>query len=258
MRSILLLLASVTAATACLYPRAEDPAHSWNYDGLTGPVRWHALAEENKICATGKHQSPINIDTKSIRLSSSAELNYPSSGDFNLTNNGHTVQATPEGTYTATLRGEKYKLVNFHFHTSSEHRVDGMGYPLEAHFVHSSVKTGALAVVGVFFEVDSRQGVSFFHKLPFRELKDKNDSVIVKKVDLQSITKRIQSVYTYSGSLTTPPCTEQVSWFVSDAPLTISVKQFRLLNKALGFNSRFTQGKPGEQNVLEAACDTKH
>lgn len=254
MRSILLLLASISATTACLYPRAEASTPSWSYDGHNGQALWHKLSEENKICATGKYQSPIDIDSSSIRLSPIAKLNYPSRGDFNLTNNGHTVEGTPEDEYTATLGGEKYKLVNFHFHASSEHRVDGLGYPLEVHFVHSNVKSGALAVVGVFFEVDSKQGASFFYKMPFRELQDKNNTVEVKELDLRSITNRIKNVYTYSGSLTTPPCTEEVSWFVSEAPLTISAKQFKQLNKAMGFNSRFTQGTPGGENVLQAGC----
>jgi carbonic anhydrase len=191
MRSILLLLASISATTACLYPRAEASTPSWSYDGHNGQALWHKLSEENKICATGKYQSPIDIDSSSIRLSPIAKLNYPSRGDFNLTNNGHTVEGTPEDEYTATLGGEKYKLVNFHFHASSEHRVDGLGYPLEVHFVHSNVKSGALAVVGVFFEVDSKQGASFFYKMPFRELQDKNNTVEVKELDLRYVALSI-------------------------------------------------------------------
>lgn len=70
----------------------------------------------------------------------------------------------------------------------------------------------------------------------------------------REIAASVRRVYTYSGSLTTPPCTEQVSWFVSESPITIPAEQFTHLKRATGFNSRYTQGGRGEQNLLQQQC----
>jgi carbonic anhydrase len=118
---------------------------------------------------------------------------------------------------------------------------------------------GNLAVFGIFFEISPRQGSSFFHKMPFGDLTAKDDSAVVEAVDLSSILSHVRNVQVrnYPGSLTTPPCSEGVSWFVAEEPLSISAAQYRDLARAVGFNSRFTQGEPGSENVLLQECKVK-
>jgi len=261
MRSIisaLLLCASTTLTSACLYKRQGEHA-AWSYDGRTGPLLWHTLSPEWAICATGANQSPIDINS-TIRTVTGSSFDYPSEADFTMLNNGHSVDSTPAAhedatAFRATLGGEHYQLVGFHFHAPSEHKINGLAYPLEVHFVHRHVRTGGLAVFGIFFDITARQGDAFFLKMPFAELQEANDTREVDDINLSSIVKHVRSsrVFSYSGSLTTPPCSEQVSWFVAERPLLISVAQYNELRHAVGSNSRYTQGPPGEKNLLQQA-----
>ena len=198
MRSLLtpvaVLLAS-SLASACIYRRAEAEA-KWSYSGVDGPLMWHKLSPAFAACGNGTNQSPIDIDSaaQEARDDVANLSDYPRSAAFNITNNGHTVQGMPAPAsdadtdappILAMLGGEPHQLVNFHFHASSEHLVDGQGYPLEAHFVHSHVKTGALAVVGVLVDVESRRGRCFFRDIPFDSLLDKGDNLVVESTILK-------------------------------------------------------------------------
>jgi carbonic anhydrase len=118
---------------------------------------------------------------------------------------------------------------------------------------------GNLAVFGIFFEISPRQGSTFFHKMPFHDLTSNNDSAVIEAVDLSSILNLVRDaqVRNYSGSLTTPPCSEGVNWFVAESPLSISAAQYQELARAVGFTSRFTQGEPGSENVLSQECKVK-
>jgi len=142
--SILLVCVS-TLTSACLYKRDGEQV-DWSYNGHSGPTAWHKLSPDNELCATGKHQSPINIDN-TITTVVGSTFNYPPKANFTMVNNGHTISSLPSvdedaTTFRSTLGGEEYELMEFHFHAPSEHRVNGLGYPLEVHFVHKRVTSG--------------------------------------------------------------------------------------------------------------------
>lgn len=171
----ILLLAS--AASACIYKRAEDDAAAarWGYTGADGPLHWHTLDAANSKCASGTNQSPINVVPELLKPADAC-FEYPNAGDFTVLNNGHTIQLTPleygaatpdysQSAYKATLDGTDFSLMQFHFHTPSEHVLNGVSYPLEIHFVHTAPETGALAVVGIFFDIVSGAGEEFTCKL---------------------------------------------------------------------------------------------
>jgi carbonic anhydrase len=135
---IALVLFSVSSLTsACIYSRSEG--QHWGYDGAIGPVMWHSLSPDNSACGMGKNQSPINVNS-AISLIDGSRFDFPTYGDFKLSNNGHTIQGEPveeeAEEFFSSLGGHEYQLKNFHFHTPSEHTLNGVGYPLEAHFVH--------------------------------------------------------------------------------------------------------------------------
>lgn len=141
--SVLLLCAS-SLVSACLYKRDGEQA-PWSYEGHNGPVLWHNLTPDNGLCGTGTNQSPINIDS-TITTVDGSSFNYPAEADFILENNGHTVDCKPSEdedatAFRSTLGGAEYQLLGFHFHAPSEHRVNGLGYPLEVHFVHKHVRS---------------------------------------------------------------------------------------------------------------------
>lgn len=135
--SSFLLLAFSFTASGCLYKRAEVP---YTYTGETGHILWHSLTPSYSKCATGKEQSPVDV-TSQFPYAQNTTLLYPSAAEFQMENNGHTIQVTPKKDLFAMLSGRKFKLLQFHFHVPSEHRLDNEFFPMEVHFVHQDVES---------------------------------------------------------------------------------------------------------------------
>ncbi|KAI5795322.1 alpha carbonic anhydrase [Peziza echinospora] len=269
--SILLLALASSLASACLYKRADGdaPAPNFSYTGETGPLGWHRIPNTNNtLCATGKNQSPINvIPGENAKLAKQIQLNYPLfDNNIEVYNNGHTILFTPKdaglkGKYGATLDGKKYKLIQFHFHGPSEHQIRSEVYPLEVHFVHQAEEGGNLAVVGVLFDLNEGFGDSLLLSTTgsLDQVKEDDKRATTDGVNFSSIVQvaNISNAFTYSGSLTTPPCTEGISWYVIEQTLSMSVKQFQKWKNIMKYNSRNTQNLPGHENLLEFATDPR-
>ncbi|KAF8473198.1 alpha carbonic anhydrase [Kalaharituber pfeilii] len=258
--SIFLVTILSTLASACIYPRADA---TYGYTGELGPLGWHYLPNST-LCATGKNQSPINVSpAEGVKLAKPLVLKYPEySQDVHVENNGHTILFTPKdaganGTYDAILEGKPYELVQFHFHTPSEHRFLEEFYPLEVHFVHQDAD-GKLAVVGVFFDLKYGWGDDLLLSTTYTldSLKENGSSKTIDHINFRSIMSVVQksSIYTYSGSLTTPPCDEAVTWYVVQDSLPMSIAQFQAWKRVMKFNSRVAQNIPGRQNLIEFAA----
>ena len=190
--SLLLISLLTTVASACIYPRAEpNKILPFTYDGETGPLGWHLLPN-NTLCAAGKHQSPINLTPTMegvVQIKDPLRLSFPQySTEIEVENNGHTIVFTPKdiGNYTSVLEGKDYKLLQFHFHAPSEHRVVDESYPLEVHFVHQD-KEGKLAVVGVFFELEFDSGDRLLSgtTLALQHLQKMGDSTTIRDVSFR-------------------------------------------------------------------------
>lgn len=205
--------------------------HAWGYEGEHGPAHWGG------DCKTGQSQSPINL-TGAAAGSPGLNLNYTTS-PVKILHNGHTVQANLDGKSTLTTGGKEYSLVQFHFHAPSEHTIDGKPADLVAHLVHKSAD-GALAVVGVLFNegVENSFLGKFWEHLPAQKSPEHDTGVTV---DLNEVLPAVRGHYAYSGSLTTPPCSEGVSWFVMHTPVTISSAQLAAFRKVIDKNVRPVQ-----------------
>ncbi|KAF8446900.1 alpha carbonic anhydrase [Terfezia claveryi] len=261
MRTQLLLTSLlITLTSACLYPRNTDRYRKlpFTYDGETGPLCWHLLPN-NTLCGAGKYQSPINI-TPNISgvtlIQEPLKLSFPNySEEVMLEHTGHTILFTPKnvGNYTSVLGGKSYKLLQFHFHAPSEHRFADESYPLEVHFVHQDTE-GKLAVVGVFFELGLDCGDKFLHESTHAldHVREMGDRYTINDINFRSIMNVTSEskVYTYAGSLTTPPCSEGVTWYVTQDSLSMSVTQFHAWKSVIKFNSRNTQNAPGMENLI--------
>ncbi len=114
---------------------------SFSYHGITGPLNWYSLdKEKNKLCAKGRHQSPIDIVGSCGPTANNPTLKIPSAPKgAKFENKGTTVEVTTNG--TLTKNGVTSKLAQFHFHTPSEHSVNGEYFPMEAHFVFKGAST---------------------------------------------------------------------------------------------------------------------
>ncbi len=209
----------------------------WTYEGDEGPAHWDDLCLGYNACA-GSSQSPVNIE-QPIADANLADIveNYNNS-TVHILNNGHTQQFNYNDGSDITVNGEKYSLLQFHFHTPSEHRVNGISYPMEVHLVHKNATTGKLAVIGILFEEGAENELlkKFIAHLPA----DKNETYddATTTYDIASLLPSGHGYYTYAGSLTTPPCSEIVTWLVLKDHVIASVEQIHQIETLEHENNR--------------------
>ncbi|KAJ3016594.1 UNVERIFIED_CONTAM: hypothetical protein HDU68_012117 [Siphonaria sp. JEL0065] len=234
-------LADIIVARGLEQPHMERRA-SWSYEGESGVSHWGHF---NTVCEAGQYQSPINFEGETFAIKEKPKLTWASLiKPFNVLNNGHTIQLQLKES-TPTLSSKQvnnldYIVQQVHFHSPSEHHIDEKYYPLEAHFVHASAD-GKLSVIGLFFEIGDWNPwiFQFENAMPVAS----NSTRAIPSLDMTPIINAIgeSEFFSYTGSLTTPPCTEGVLWLVARKPLKISQSQLDKLRKVMPFNSRTTQ-----------------
>ncbi len=233
-----LSVALVALALGAACKKADHATHEWGYEGEKGPARWGKLKPEYAACQTGTSQSPINLTGATAGAGTILPAYVPS--PVNILNNGHTIQINLNGASTLTAGGRVYRLVQFHFHTPSENQIEGNASELEVHLVHKS-DDGALAVIGIMFEPGAENPVlaSLWDHLPAEEGPEK----IVERLIIHpnGLLPADRDHYAFSGSLTTPPCSEGVAWFVMRHPLTASGAQIAAFRKLFENNARPVQ-----------------
>jgi len=218
----------VPATAAAPAPKAEEHhAPHWTYGGESGAPHWGELAPEWATCKTGVSQSPIDIVSKSAEADAKLPKLAFEYGKLPLSilNNGHTVQV-PNSTKAEIKVGDHaYQLAQFHMHSPSEHLVDGKPLDLELHLVHKDA-SGALTVVGLLFKKGKENEAlkSVFANAP-AEVTTEAKPVEKAELDLTKLLPKKHNFYNYSGSLTTPPCTEGVNWIVMETVGEVSEAQ---------------------------------
>ncbi len=216
----------VTAALALAAGTAMASDAHWGYSGEGGPEHWSTLSPEFAACGQGKNQSPINLtgfveaEMKPIALSYTGLATE-------ILNNGHAIQANYSAGSTMTINGHVFELKQFHFHSPSENQIDGEYFPMEAHFVHADTD-GNLAVIAVMYKIgDENKGMKkLWAQMPEEH---GNKEALASQVRADDLMPADKDYYRFNGSLTTPPCTEGVTWLVLKNPVTVSeaqVKQF--------------------------------
>jgi len=197
-------------------------AAHWGYEGAEGPSHWAELSSEFDTCATGKNQSPINLTHMVKGDLPALKINYAKGGQ-QIVNNGHTVQVNYTPGSTLEVDGHTYELKQFHFHTPSENNIEGESFPMEAHFVHAD-KDGNLAVVAVMFKIGdfNPELEKAWSQMPAMAGDQQQLKHVVSAANL---LPKDHNYMRFSGSLTTPPCTEGVSWFVMKGYDTASKEQ---------------------------------
>ena len=208
-----------------IMPAAAMASH-WSYEGEGSPEHWGALSEEYKTCQTGMNQSPINIDKTLAAHLSALSVHY-TDGPVTLINNGHTIQAGLKTTTgdTVAIDDVIFTLQQFHFHAPSENTVHGRHYAMEAHLVHKDAK-GDTAVVAVMFDVgaENTELNKLWAAMPEKTEQGAN---ITTQMDLNALLPADKTYWRFSGSLTTPPCSEGVIWIVLKHPMTLSNAQLK-------------------------------
>ncbi len=202
----------------------------WDYDdtGTAGPSNWGNLSPDFALCGTGQAQSPINFisGTEVTAELKKLKTDYDSDG-LNVQNNGHTIQVNVAPGSTIKTPTGKYALLQYHFHFKSEHTVDGVHAGLEAHFVHMN-KKGKLGVLGVFVEEDPEGKENEALKTILENAPhDIAKNTLTEEIDVEALLpdEKIEHFWHYTGSLTTPPCSEGVKWYVAQKHIYASAEQ---------------------------------
>jgi len=241
---ILILAASLLSASALVLD-AQEP-HSWGYSGEHGPDHW---SEVSATCGLGKTQSPIDIvDPKKEKLPT-IDFAYHAT-PLNVVNNGHTIQVNYAPGSSIVRDGKTYELTQFHFHHVSENAIHGKHAPMELHLVHQA-QDGSLAVVAVMLNEGKANKVinTVWSNIGPEEGKENTPASV--KVDAAGLLPGKRGYYTFTGSLTTPPCSENVLWLVLEKPMTLSKEQIAKFAAIYPDNARPVQPLNG-RIVLES------
>ncbi|MFC1690164.1 carbonic anhydrase [Pseudomonadota bacterium] len=224
--SLLVLFASSNAQAA------GSDAH-WSYEGDAGPEHWSELSADFSRCQGGQNQSPVDLvaDFK-VNL---PELVFDYHGTpIRETNNGHTIMlnAAPGNFLSVPERQVKAELKQAHFHSPSEHTINGEHFSMEIHLVHSN-EEGHLFVVGVMVE-EGEENPMLNRIWSFMPEQVGGTSESPLTVFEAGVLPPTRNYFSYAGSLTTPPCSEGVSWIVLREPLTASAEQVERFKQRVG------------------------
>jgi len=198
----------------------EKHAVHWGYEGAMGPDRW---GDEFPTCAKGKSQSPLNIKGPFEKAQFGVAPDYKP-GQLKIINNGHTIQVNVPPGSKLRIDSKPFELVQFHFHRPSEEQIDGKPAAMVVHFVHKN-DAGRLAVLGVLLkEGNENPGINtLWAHAPQKEGPEiAPEGVMFNPANL---LPREYEFYSYEGSLTTPPCTEGVRFFILKAQVNITKEQ---------------------------------
>ena len=224
---------------------AQQTGAQWSYEGKEGPLNWGRLDPAYRECAVGKDQSPIDIRGAHLNKNlAPIEFHYIS-GTMTLTNTGHTVQVTaPAGSYIM-VDGVRYDLVQFHFHHPGEEAVKGKLPDMSLHLVHKSAD-GKYVVIAVRLNEGNPNAVlaALWEHLP--KTVGATDK-LTEEINAAGLLPADKGYWTYEGSLTAPPCTEGVRWFVFQQEVEISRSQLRSFGALYKVNSRLIQATRGRK-----------
>ena len=259
----------VAAKAAPKPPEKSEHDVHWSYfDGPGGPENWGNLDKANLACSAGKTQSPININVdRAIKAElPPLEFLYRAS-PLSIVDNGHTVMVKYGEGSNLLVDGRQYRLVQFHFHKPSEEAINGERTDMVVHLVHQHYD-GSLAVVGVLMTTKPAATArkSWFGSESVKEnplintlwnniplVKERVDSPSVM-IDVNQLLPADNGYFTYMGSLTTPPCSENVLWFVMKNPIYVSEAQVKNFDRLYPMNARPLQPK-GDRVIKEAVTN---
>ncbi len=216
---------------------AHEEAH-WSYEGATGPDRWGDLDAADKVCAIGSQQSPIDIDSSIPAELPPLKFAWARQADA-IVNNGHTIQLNFDDGGVLKVGADAYRLVQFHFHHPAEHLIDDKAFAMEIHFVHSNSK-GGLGVIGVLVK-PGKSNAAFAKIVASMPTVEGPPVKASPGVNPAGLLPKERGYYFYSGSLTTPPCSETVEWMLLKQPIEVAAADIAAFAKLYPMNARPVQ-----------------
>ena len=230
---VMLIPFLVVAAGSASFAQAEGK--HWSYGKHGGPAEWGEVDPAFASCQLGKVQSPIDIRDAKVADLPAIKFDYQPA-PLRVIDNGHTIQVNYPPGSSIDVGGTRYELVQFHFHRPSEEKVDGKAHAMVAHLVHKGAD-GKLAVVAVLLDKggDNPTIHAIWSHLPKQKEKEVAAPVTI---DAARLLPSDKGYYTFEGSLTTPPCSEGVRWFVLKKPMTLTTGELTAFGKIYPMNAR--------------------
>jgi carbonic anhydrase len=238
-RPILVILCCMLFLIVAGALQEHHPEHIWDYGETVGPDHWGNLKPEFALCKDGHHQSPIDIRNPQKTNLPPIRFDYKPS-PLHIIDNGHTIMVNYGPGSFLTVGDKKYFLQQFHFHRPSEEKINGVAFDMTVHLVHTDSE-GKLAVVAVLLQQgeDNPLVRELWNDLP--KEKEKEEFLDNIQIDVSRILPSDHGYYTFSGSLTTPPCTEDVTWYVLKHPTTVSAAEIQQFSQLYRNDARPTQ-----------------
>ena len=230
-----LLVAGMVGCASKKAPEVKKEPLHWGYGELNGPLHWADLNPAYHMCKEGKNQSPVDINNTRAIAKKHIRFRYFMGGE-KIVYNGHAVEVEYLPGSLITIDGHTFELKQFHFHTPSEHTVEGKHFPMEVHFVHVD-KNGNIAVLGLFIE-EGAENLELAKLLSAFPLKEGESKKLARLANASALMPMDVDYYRYNGSLTTPPCSEGVLWAVFKKRVTASPAQIAAFSKIMGANNR--------------------
>lgn len=256
MKKLILVAALAAVSFSTAYADDKGGKHDaaaaphWSYSGPTGAVNWAKMQKDYATCSLGKKQSPIDIRGAKKGDLPAIDFNYGQT-TADVVNNGHTIQVNLASGGSVKVASGGYSLLQFHFHTPSEEKINGKPYPLVAHLVHKS-DAGKLAVVAVLFKLGASNPVlqKVFAAMPAQA---DGKAELAGGINVADLLPAKRAYWAFEGSLTTPPCSEEVQWHVLKEPMEISKDQLDAFKKLYPMNARPVQPLNGRSLVESGA-----
>jgi carbonic anhydrase len=240
------LALALTASIACAQTTAPSGAY-WDYFGKTGPLGWGKLDPAYQACAKGHEQSPIDIRGAHLNKAlPPVEFHYIG-GPVTVENTGHTILVHPAAGSYIVYEGTRYDLQQFHFHHPAEEAVRGKLTDMDVHLVHKSAD-GKLLVIAVRFTMDRGSPNAVMAMLwPHMPKTTGATEKVNDVVNPGGFLPADRGYWTYTGSLSAPPCTEGVRWIIYENDLSLSLDQLRTFMILYRMNSRPLQDPHGRR-----------
>lgn len=222
---------------------AQSQTARWSYNGDIGPQHWANLSPDYAAC-NGNRQSPINLKDAKRERKPTLKIEYGSRRVL-VVNRKRTTQVNTSGG-RLTIRSKSYELEQFHVHTPAEHTLRGNRRAAEIHFVHREENGDQLAVLALLVQQGGRENAAL---RPLVEGIDAGRQKAISNYNLRSLFPEDwrSKYYRYSGSLTAPPCSENVRWVVLSNPIKASKKQLEALRARRKANNRPIQPRNGRK-----------